>query len=133
MNTVFLDTVGLIALWDESDQWHSDAKLAYDRLKQSRFTGITTDAVLLECANASARRPYRSHVTALRQELLARGRLFSLTEPEWERAWTAYDNNEAGAAGIIDQASFVIMQRLGIRQAFTNDRHFVAAGFETLF
>jgi predicted nucleic acid-binding protein len=25
------------------------------------------------------------------------------------------------------------MRRLGIRQAFTNDEHFRAAGFETLF
>jgi len=25
------------------------------------------------------------------------------------------------------------MRRLGITQAFTNDRHFQAAGFETLF
>jgi len=23
MNTVFLDTVGLVALWDEADQWHA--------------------------------------------------------------------------------------------------------------
>jgi predicted nucleic acid-binding protein len=29
--------------------------------------------------------------------------------------------------------SFTIMRRLGITRAFTNDRHFRAAGFETLF
>lgn len=26
MNAVFLDTVGLLALWDKSDQWHDLAE-----------------------------------------------------------------------------------------------------------
>ena len=78
MSTVFLDTVGLIALWDEADQWHAEAKQAYDRIKSSRFIGVTTDVILLECGNASARRPYRQHVTLLRNKLIAKGtaRLF---------------------------------------------------------
>ena len=32
MRTVFLDTVGLIALWNRSDQWHAAAASAYQRL-----------------------------------------------------------------------------------------------------
>src|SRR5260370_1456366 len=39
----------------------------------------------------------------------------------------------AGGAGIVDQISFVVMRRLSIARAFTNDEHFRAAGFETLF
>jgi hypothetical protein len=26
MKDVFLDTVGMIAVWDNSDQWHADAR-----------------------------------------------------------------------------------------------------------
>jgi len=33
----------------------------------------------------------------------------------------------------VDHVSFVVMRRLGVGRAFTNDRHFRAAGFETLF
>jgi len=29
MNVVFLDTVGLLALWDEDDQWHAAAEAAF--------------------------------------------------------------------------------------------------------
>jgi predicted nucleic acid-binding protein len=29
--------------------------------------------------------------------------------------------------------SFSVMRRLGLTRAFTNDRHFAAAGFEALF
>ena len=32
MNQVFLDTVGMIAVWDETDQWHAAAKAAYQQL-----------------------------------------------------------------------------------------------------
>lgn len=133
MTTVFLDTVGLIALWDDSDQWHDAAQQAYAKLRAARFHGITTVAVLLECGNAAARRPYRQQVNTLRLEMAAKGRLIELSEVEWQQAWEAYDRNEAGAATIVDQASFIAMRRLGIRQAFTNDSHFTAAGFETLF
>jgi predicted nucleic acid-binding protein len=54
-------------------------------------------------------------------------------EDDWARAWEAYEREEAGRAGINDQVSFAVMRRIGIRQAFTNDRHFQEAGFETLF
>ena len=55
------------------------------------------------------------------------------TAEDRSTAWAAYDRGDAGDAGIVDHVSFAVMRRLGIRQAFTNDRHFTAAGFETLF
>jgi predicted nucleic acid-binding protein len=61
------------------------------------------------------------------------GLVFDPTPDEAEEAWAAYDRGEAGGAGIVDQVSFVVMRRLGIQQAFTNDEHFRVAGFETLF
>jgi predicted nucleic acid-binding protein len=130
---VFLDTVGLIALWDNADQWHEAAQQAYFKLKSSAFVGLTTNMVLLECGNAAARRPYRSDVNQLRKELIANGELLTISEADWQQAWLAYDRGDAADAGIVDQLSFVIMRRLGLAQAFTNDRHFTAAGFETLF
>jgi hypothetical protein len=42
-------------------------------------------------------------------------------------------SREADSAGLVDHVSFTIMRRLGISKAFTNDGHFRAAGFETLF
>jgi predicted nucleic acid-binding protein len=133
VNVVFLDTIGFIALWDDADQWHDDAQRSYDTLRCTRFTGVSTDAVLLECGNAASRRPYRNQVNPLRQQLDSAGRLVKVTDRDWEQAWQAYDRNEAGNASIVDHVSFVVMRRLGITRAFTNDRHFKAAGFETLF
>jgi predicted nucleic acid-binding protein len=133
MNDVFLDTVGLLAVWDQADQWHAAADAAYrDLLTQGRRL-VTTPLVLLECGNAAARRPYRLRVNVLRQSFAQAGLLAEPTAQEMEDAWTAFDRGDAGLAGIVDQVSFVVMRRLSIREAFTNDRHFQAAGFVTLF
>jgi predicted nucleic acid-binding protein len=133
VSTVFLDTVGLIALWNDSDQWHSLAQHAYAELRTSRANFITTRYVLLECGNTVARTDLRAEVTRIRIQLAQQDRLIEPTEEDWNHAWAAFDRGKPGDAGIVDLVSFAVMQRLGIRQALTNDRHFNAAGFETLF
>jgi predicted nucleic acid-binding protein len=94
---------------------------------------VTTPLILWECGNAAARRPFRQRVNVLRQELMDEGLLIEPTPHEIDAAWAAYDRGEAAQAGIVDHVSFQVMRRLGITQAFTNDRHFQAAGFVTLF
>ncbi len=133
MTSVFLDTVGLIAVWDDTDQWHSVADRAYRQLQRSGKTVVTTTAVLLECGNAAARRPYRAEVNQLRQALIAASLLVEPTPDDVADAWTAYDRGDGAQAGIVDQISFAVMRRLQIHQAFTNDKHFIAAGFAVLF
>jgi uncharacterized protein len=133
MNAVFLDTVGLVALWDVGDQWHVSAEMAYALVAAERRSFVTTRFVLLECGNAAAGRPYRHHVSVLREKLELRDELVVPTDEDWRVAWEAYDRGEAAQAGIVDHVSFTVMRRLGIIEAFTNDRHFQAAGFETLF
>lgn len=83
--------------------------------------------------NAAARRPYRGAVDRVRQRLEAAGNLIALTSDEWMEAWRLYAADKTGEAGIVDQLSFAMMRRLGVQRAFTNDRHFRAAGFETMF
>jgi uncharacterized protein len=133
MTPIFLDTVGLLAVWDKDDQWHNAADGAYRQVVATRQPVVTTTFILLECGNAMARRAYREDVSALRQTLELRNELIVPTEDDWKNGWGAYQRGEIGRAGIVDYVSFAVMRRLGIRQAFTNDRHFQEAGFETLF
>jgi predicted nucleic acid-binding protein len=133
MTTVFMDTVGLLALWDEGDQWQASASLAMTAVNVPGTRFVTTPYVLLECGNAVARKRYRSDVCQLRDRLAKHGDLIEPSPAEIEEAWTAYRRDSAGGAGIVDHVSFVVMRRLGITDAFTNDRHFKAAGFNTLF
>lgn len=133
MMPVFLDTVGLLAVWDTTDQWNAAADAAYQAIIQRRRQVLSTPLILWECGNAAARRPFRQRVNVLRQKLVNEGLLVDPTQREIEVAWAAYDRGEAGQAGIVDHVSFVVMRRSGITEAFTNDQHFQAAGFVTLF
>jgi predicted nucleic acid-binding protein len=133
MRTVFLDTVGLLALWDSADQWHALADAAMSRLLETPCRFITTTFVLLECGNAAARCAYRGDVCELRDELASHGNLIVPDDSDEATAWNAYRRGEAGQAGIVDHVSFAVMRRLGLTEALTNDRHFVAAGFDVLF
>jgi predicted nucleic acid-binding protein len=133
MSVVFLDTVGLIAQWDTTDQWHALAEAAYQQIRAQRRAVVTTTFILLECGNTAARRAFRGDVCALRQALELRNELIVPTEDDWKQAWADYEQGMAGQAGIVDHVSFAVMRRLGITEVFTNDRHFQAAGFVPLF
>jgi predicted nucleic acid-binding protein len=133
VNAVFLDTVGLIAIWDLADHWNAAADAAYQIVIQQGQRLATTPLILWECGNAAARRPYRQRVNVLRRQLLQEGLLIGPPAQEIENAWAAYDRGEAGQAGIVDHVSFQVMRRLCITKAFTNDKHFQAAGFTVLF
>jgi uncharacterized protein len=133
MSPVFVDTVGILALQERSDQWHEAAAQAWAVLLQADRALITTSLIFFECGNAAARKPYRARIDEIRREFIADGSLIQPTEAEIEDAWRALVRGEAGQAGIVDHVSFLVMRRLGLTQAFTHDAHFRAAGFETLF
>jgi predicted nucleic acid-binding protein len=133
MRVVFLDTVGLIALWERTDQWHDDAARAMANLKGPDTRLVTSTFILLECGNAAARKPYRADVDDLRRNLEQAGDLLVPTDGQVSSAWDAYHGGAPGDAGIVDEVSFAMMREFGITDAFTNDKHFKAAGFTTLF
>jgi uncharacterized protein len=132
-SSVFLDTVGLLALWDHSDQWHLPATRAFQEFSKERASLYTSSLVLLECANAAARRPYRKVVAALWRKMRTAERVFRPTDEDWEEAWLEYERGPVGGPGVVDLISFRAMRQLGIERAFTNDRHFRDSGFQVLF
>lgn len=83
---MFLDTVGVIALLDLRDQWHAAAESAWARVLADETDFLTTSLVLVECANAAARRPYRAAVAELRGSLTAAGAGVDPSGAEWEQA-----------------------------------------------
>jgi uncharacterized protein len=93
---VFLDTVGLIALWDEDDQWHAAASRAFEQIKASRAPVVTTSYILAECGNAAARTAFRLEVDLLRARLEVGGALIFPTVDDWRSAWDGYRQSQAG-------------------------------------
>ena len=94
---------------------------------------MTTNFVLAECANAAACRPFRTAIVELHETLQSEHAILKRTEEEWTEAWLHFADGKAGSAGLVDHLSFLAMRRVGLTRAFTNDRHFAAAGFELLF
>jgi len=133
MSPVFLDTVGLLAIWNSADQWHGVAEAAYREIVNSRRLAFTSTYVLIECGNACARKPFRWEPIRLREKLESENRLILPGQSDWIAAWANYESGYAGNAGIVDQMSFVLLRRMYLSEVFSNDRHFTAAGFTTLF
>jgi predicted nucleic acid-binding protein len=133
MRKVLLDTVGLLALWNQRDQWNQAAAPVFDALVGEGAEFYTTEYIPLECGNAASRTRFRSDVVELRDQLLDDRKLIAPTADDCIVAWNSYKRGDAGEAGIVDLVSFAVMRRLGISEAFTNDKHFAAAGFLTLF
>jgi predicted nucleic acid-binding protein len=132
MKTVFVDTVALVALWNDADQWHVAASAAFLRSYEQGDILVTTSCVLLECGNAMARTPRHDLVLHFRAKLQKSGHLIEPLAEDYEKAWQSFARHDAADAGIVDLISFEIMRRLHITHALTNDDHFRAAGFDVL-
>ena len=115
MRRVYLDTVGLLALWNARDQWHEAATRALVELTTGGAEFWTSTPILLECGNAAARMPFRHAVVELRQQLLSDSKLIEPAEEDLVAAWDAYARGGAGDAGIVDEVYFAVMRRLVLR------------------
>ena len=137
MTEVFVDSFGWIALGNRDDAYHGQAAELYKNLRLQGVRMVTTDDVLVEVCNGLSRLRLRHfarqliaqielakrqgvlEVVHVTEELFAEGLTLFLSRPDKE--WS-----------LTDCISFVVMERRGIKQAFTADRHFVQAGFEAL-
>lgn len=132
--TVFLDTNGWLALLNASDDLHPLALPIWSELLEQGSAVVLTDWVIAETGNGLARTParrqFRRAIEVLRSS--ARSRLYFVSPDHLERAVALYDRRGDKTWGLVDCASFVIMEDLGLTDAFTNDRHFKQAGFTCL-
>ena len=87
MNGVFLDAVGLIALWNRRDQWHEAAGSAFAGIASGESL-VTTSYIIGECGNAFSRSEIRTLLIDLTERLDADGTLiFPATPTGTRRGW----------------------------------------------
>lgn len=134
MNQVFVNTAAWIALLNMDNVWHQEAgKIRLD-LVNKNYVFITTDFVLLEVADALCL-PICKKNTAdfLRNvERLKSTRVIPLDRALFQAGLDLYETRLDKDWGLTDCISFVVMQREGIVEAFTSDKHFEQAGFTRL-
>lgn len=131
---VFLDTNGWLALLNASDSLHITAGETWKDLGRAGYSVLLTDLVVAETGNGLARTParrtLRAAVEAIRNS--PRARVLSGSRDLLDRALDLYNRRPDKTWGLVDCASFVVMQDHEVLEAFTNDRHFEQAGFRCL-
>jgi predicted nucleic acid-binding protein len=127
----FADTGYWIALANTQDELHQRAR-TWSRRIRARL--VTTDAVLLEVADAFAGDRWRSVAVALIEDVLDDPEItvVPLDRPLFIQALALYRSRADKEWGLTDCISFVVMQERGITEALAYDQHFVQAGFSAL-
>ena len=135
--TIFWDATAFIALGNARDNLHQAAITVSQELAQAQAQVLTTDAILIEVANAfskSTLRPVALQLIEAVQEsvTLEVATIVHIDIDLWQRGWELYQARTDKDWGLTDCISFIVMKDYGIHQAFTYDRHFEQAGYVRL-
>lgn len=134
MKRIFIDSNGWIALNNNRDQFHYEAQKLNRSLLKQRYHYITTNFVLDEtytgllmkvghfAAVDFGERIRKSKVTTI----------IHISEEIEDSAWQLFKQYSDKFFSFTDCTSFIIMRQLNLSEAFTNDHHFIQAGFSIL-
>ncbi len=131
MTSLFLDTSYLIAVESADDQHHKTASTHWRDLLKSSRPLVTSSYVLVEVVTLLNNRRLHSKAVELGNNLLS-SRLFNVVHVNEElfyEAWSYFQKHKDKRYSLTDCVSFVLMEKLGIEEALTFDKHFVQAGF----
>ncbi len=128
---IFVDTSFIIAWINPRDELHSKALELRDAFQDLPW--LTTDCILLEIGNSLAR-SYKDEAIIAIENILSdeNATIIGLDADLLNRAFNLFKARKDKTWGLVDCVSFVVMEDHGSTQAFTNDKHFVQAGFEAL-
>lgn len=127
--TIFVDSGAWYAVADASDRHHHEASRFY--LEQAPNASlVTTDLVVAETwallASHLGRHAAMSFWDTLRE---ARIPILTLEAADLEAAWHIAQAFADQAFSFVDCASFALMERLGLADAFAFDSHFLVYRF----
>lgn len=134
MRRVFIDTGAFVALRNRSEREHRAARTAFATLVRDRVPLITSNLVFSETYTALL-------VRVGYTEAIAWGRGFRSTtaielirvdEAMEDATWSLLERHNDKRWSYVDASSFVVMEQLGIREAFTFDAHFAQRGLTTI-
>ncbi len=128
---IFADTSFFIGLASPWDQWHEQAKQAFDATTPI----VTSSLIINETISLFQLRGFSSFAL----EFLDRVQIdpsLTIIYPDsalQEIAWKEFKQSGSFGANAVDCMSFAIMRTRGIKRAYTFDKaHFQAAGFEAI-
>ena len=127
--TCFVDTSAFYAVLDADDRNHLGARTEWESLLRAGDILLTTNYVLLELLALLQHRIGLPAVRSFQEDIC----------PLLRMEWVDESIHDGGMAGVlsaqrrnvsmVDNVSFFVMRRLGIRDAFVFDPHFSEQGF----
>ena len=131
MKRVFVDSGGFFALLARDDQFHERARELFLRANSERWGLVTTNTVVIETYALLLTRSHGGRHNAI-------GFLDMITSDAYqverirkvdeEKAMKLVRAHQDKTYSLCDALSFVVMERLRIREAIAFDRHFRAYG-----
>jgi predicted nucleic acid-binding protein len=132
---VFADTSALYAFVDKNDSTHVDAREAVARLARAGRRIVATDYVITETVNLANARG--GAIVAVRVldliEQSAGIRVEWIGVERFDKAKAFFRKYSDHRYSFTDCTSFIVMRELRLAEVLTTDRHFIEAGFRTLF
>ena len=130
--SVFVDTSAFLAVLDADDVHHLQAKEVWRDLIALEETPVCSNYVLVESFALIQSRLGMTAVDVLQNDMLPVVKVEWVVEATHGAAVSALITSGRRRLSLVDCASFELMRQLGIRRAFTLDRHFAEQGFECL-
>jgi hypothetical protein len=133
-NSVFLDTSGWLALLHSRDINHKRATEVWFGLGERGYEIVLTDWIVAETGNGLSRTRIRHLFSQAVDRLWSSSmvRVVMIDRALMGKAIDQYRRYSDKSWGLVDCASFVVMQERGVTEAFTRDQHFEQAGFKRL-
>ncbi len=129
---IFVDTGAFVGRFLANDQYHEAALGLWDQVERANETCVTSSLVLAETITLLARRSSAAFAVEKARLIYGSAR-FQILRPgpaEEADALAVLLKYADQRVSFTDAVSFVLMQRDGLRRAFTFDAHFPIAGFE---
>lgn len=131
---IFLDTAGVLALWDSRDEHHKHAVKIQQEAARKKRRFVTTDYILDESVTLLLVR--HSHPAA--SDFIDTIEKTGFLKVEWSTsekffaATSLFRKHDDKDWSFTDCVSFVTMKELKLRDAFTSDHQFEEAGYVPL-
>jgi len=129
---LFIDTGAFLAKEIAADQYHREAVMFWARVADEEPQLFSTEHVLDETATLLGRRVHHAWAADWGADVLAAGiEWLSASPDDHQEAFKLMRKFADQGVSYTDCISFVLMKRENIRDAFTFDNHFSAAGFRS--
>jgi len=132
---IFIDSSAFIAIYLADDDFHEQAGEALKKLREKEVSFITSNFVLDEVFTFLRAKVNKKTAIDF-AEFLAENteiiKIIRITVGDEQTAFDYFKKLDGKGVSFTDCTSFALMQRIGLKTAFTFDRDFIKAQFKVV-